>query len=145
MIVFYIVGAIIRRKGDKKMIARIVIGVLLAYLLIAYYPFVLQALPYLLPLALALAAFWCLRAVPTLAEPLGYGILVVLLCYIVYLFLRRKDKIKELVKSAKERKIKLPVADIPRHPQLSILLTLVLYTLGLTFTIYLIILLIYVK
>lgn len=127
------------------MIARIVIGVLLAYLLIAYYPLVLQALPYLLPIALAGAAFWCLRAVPALAEPLGYGILVVLLCYIIFLFLRRKDKLKELVKNAKQKKIKLPVANIPEHPQLSVLLTLVLYTLGLTFAIYLIILLIYVK
>ena len=127
------------------MIARIVIGVLLAYLLIAYYPLVLQAFPYLLPIALGIAAFWCLRAVPALAEPLGYGILVVLLCYIIFLFGRRKDKLKELVKNAKQKKIKLPVANIPEHPQLSVLLTLILYTLGLTFAIYLVILLIYVK
>ena len=130
---------------EKEMIARIVIGVLLAYLLLAYYPLVLQSLPYFLPIILAGAAFWCLRAVPTLAEPLGYGILIVLLCYIVYLFLRRRDKLKEIIKNAKQKKIKLPVADIPQHPQLSILLTLVLYTLGITFALYLLILLIYVK
>ncbi len=127
------------------MIVRIVIGVLLAYLLIAYYPLVLQALPYLLPIVLGVAAFWCLRAVPALAEPLGYGILIVLLCYMLYLFLRRKDKLKELVKNARQKKLNLPTADIPQHPQLSILLTLVLYTLGVTFVLYLIILLIYVK
>ena len=127
------------------MIARIVIGVLLAYLLIAYYPLVLQGLPFFVMLAAGIAAFWCLRAAPELAEPLGYGILVVLLCYIVFLFLRRKDKLQEIVKNARQRKIKLPVADIPQHPQLSVLLTLILYTLGLTFALYLVILLIYVQ
>lgn len=127
------------------MIARIVIGVLLAYLLIAYFPLVMQGLPYFVMLALGVAAFWCLRAAPELAEPLGYGILIVLLCYMVFLFLRRKDKLKEIVKNAREKKIALPVANIPEHPQLSVLLTLVLYTLGLTFVLYLLILLIYVK
>ncbi|MBR6355258.1 MAG: hypothetical protein IKR92_00245 [Alphaproteobacteria bacterium] len=127
------------------MIPRIVIGVLLAYLLIAYYPLVLQGLPYFVMLALGVAAFWCLRAAPELAEPLGYGILIVLLCYMVFLFLRRKDKLKELVQNARQKKIQLPVAEIPQHPQLSVILTLVLYTLGLTFVLYLIILLIYVK
>lgn len=127
------------------MIPRIVIGVLLAYLLIAYYPLVLQGLPYFVMLALGVAAFWCLRAAPELAEPLGYGILIVLLCYMVFLFLRRKDKLKEIVKNARQKKIELPVAEIPQHPQLSVILTLVLYTLGLTFVLYLIILLIYVK
>lgn len=127
------------------MIPRIVIGVLLAYLLIAYYPLVLQGLPYFVMLALGVAAFWCLRAAPELAEPLGYGILIVLLCYMVFLFLRRKDKLKELVQNARNKEIKLPVAEIPQHPQFSVILTLVLYTLGLTFVLYLIILLIYVK
>ena len=127
------------------MIPRIVIGVLLAYLLIAYYPLVLQGLPYFVMLALGVAAFWCLRVAPELAEPLGYGILIVLLCYMVFLFLRRKDKLKEIVKNARQKKIELPVAEIPQHPQLSVILTLVLYTLGLTFVLYLIILLIYVK
>jgi len=127
------------------MIARIVIGVLLAYLLIAYFPLVMQGLPYFVMLALGVAAFWCLRAAPELAEPLGYGILIVLLCYMVFLFLRRKDKLKEIVKNAREKKIALPVANIPEHPQLSVLMTLVLYTLGLTFALYLFILLIYVK
>ena len=132
-------------EGENKMIPRIVIGVLLAYLLIAYYPLVLQGLPYFVMLALGVAAFWCLRAAPELAEPLGYGILIVLLCYMVFLFLRRKDKLKELVQNARQKKIQLPVAEIPQHPQLSVILTLVLYTLGLTFVLYLIILLIYVK
>ena len=127
------------------MIARIVIGVLLAYLLIAYFPLVMQGLPYFVMLALGVAAFWCLRAAPELAEPLGYGILIVLLCYMFFLFLRRKDKLKEIVKNARNKKIALPVANIPEHPQLSVLLTLVLYTLGLTFALYLLILLIYVK
>ena len=127
------------------MIARIVIGVLLAYLLLAYYPLVLQGLPYFIMLALGIAAFWCLRAVPELAEPLGYGILIVLLCYSVYMFLRHKGKIKDIVKNARQKKIKLPVANIPQHPQISVLLTLILYTLGLTFVLYLIILMIYVK
>ena len=132
-------------SGRRKMIARIVIGVLLAYLLIAYFPLVMQGLPYFVMLALGVAAFWCLRAAPELAEPLGYGILIVLLCYMVFLFLRRKDKLKEIVKNARNKKISLPVANIPEHPQLSVLLTLVLYTLGLTFVLYLLILLIYVK
>jgi hypothetical protein len=127
------------------MIPRIVVGVLLAYLLIAYYPLVLQGLPYFVMIALGVAAFWCLRAAPELAEPLGYGILIVLLCYMVFLFLRRRDKLKAMVQSAKRKKIKLPVANVPQHPQLSVILTLVLYTLGLTFALYLIILLIYVQ
>ncbi len=133
------------QQRRRKMIARIVIGVLLAYLLIAYFPLVMQGLPYFVMLALGVAAFWCLRAAPELAEPLGYGILIVLLCYMVFLFLRRKDKLKEIVKNARNKKIALPVANIPEHPQLSVLLTLVLYTLGLTFALYLLILLIYVK
>ena len=133
------------QQRRRKMIARIVIGVLLAYLLIAYFPLVMQGLPYFVMLALGVAAFWCLRAAPELAEPLGYGILIVLMCYMVFLFLRRKDKLKEIVKNARNKKIALPVANIPEHPQLSVLLTLVLYTLGLTFALYLLILLIYVK
>ena len=127
------------------MIARIVIGVLLAYLLLAYYPLVLSGLPYFFMLALGIAAFWCLRAAPELAEPLGYGIIIVLICYSLYIFLRHKGKIKEMVKNAKEKKITLPIANIPQHPQISILLTLILYTLGVTFALYLIILMIYVK
>lgn len=127
------------------MVARIVIGVLLAYLLLAYYPLVIQGFPYFVMIALGVLAFWCLRAAPELAEPLGYGILVVLLCYSIFIFLRHKGKIKDLIKNAKAKKIKLPVAEIPQHPQFSVLLTLVLYTLGLTFVLYLLILLIYVK
>lgn len=127
------------------MIARIVIGVLAAYLLIAYYPLLWHGLPYFLMIALGAAAFWSLRAAPELAEPLGYGILIVLLCYMVFMFLRRKDKLKEIVQKARQNKISLPVANVPQHPQLSVILTLVLYTLGMTFVLYLIILLIYVK
>lgn len=137
--------AMIQVKREVKMVARIVIGVLLAYLLLAYYPLVIQGLPYFVMLALGIFAFWCLRAAPELAEPLGYGILVVLLCYGIYIFLRHKGKIKDIIKNAKAKKIKLPVANIPQHPQFSVLLTLVLYTLGLTFVLYLLILLIYVK
>ena len=92
-------------SGRREMIARIVVGVLLAYLLIAYFPLVMQGLPYFVMLALGVAAFWCLRAAPELAEPLGYGILIVLLCYMVFLFLRRKDKLKEIVKNAREKKV----------------------------------------
>ena len=130
---------------EKKMIARVIIGVLLAYLLLAYYPLVLSGLPYFFMLALGVAAFWCLRAAPELAEPLGYGIIIVLICYSIYIFLRHKGKIGEIIKNAKAKKIRLPVANIPQHPQFSILLTLILYTLGLTFALYLLILLIYVK
>lgn len=127
------------------MIPRIVLGVLLAYLLIAYYPLVLRGLPYFVMLALGAAAFWCLRAAPELAEPLGYGILIVLVCYMVFLFLRRRDRLKEIVQKARQRKISLPVANVPQHPQMSVILTLVLYTLGVTFFLYLLILLIYVQ
>ena len=127
------------------MIVRIVIGVLLAYLLIAYYPLILQGLPYFIALIIGIAAFWCLRAAPELAEPLGYGILIVLMAYIIFLLLRRKNKLKEIINNAKQNKIILPVVHIQNHPQFSILLTLIFYTLGLTFILYLIILLIYVK
>lgn len=127
------------------MIPRIVIGVLVAYLLLAYYPLVLQGLPYFLMIALGIGAFWCLRAAPEIAEPLGYGILIVLICYSIFMFLRHKGKIKDIIKNAKQHKVKLPAANIPQHPQLSMLLTLILYTLGVTFALYLLILMIYVK
>ncbi|MBQ9270939.1 MAG: hypothetical protein IJ218_01565 [Alphaproteobacteria bacterium] len=127
------------------MIARIVVGVLLAYLLIAYYPLVLKNISFLVILGLLASAFWGLRAAPELAEPLGYGILIVLICYAMFLILRRKDKLKNIISAAKQKQIHLPVAQIEKHPQLSMLLTLILYTLGLTFVLYLLILLIYVK
>lgn len=127
------------------MIARIVIGILLGYVLIAYYPLILQYLPYLWPIVLIIVAFFALRALPTLSEPLGYGLLIALLCYIAYLILRHRGNLKTLMKNAKEKQKHLPVINIPQHPQLSVLITLTAYTLGLTFVLYLLILLIYVQ
>jgi len=127
------------------MIARIVIGILLGYILIAYWPLIWQFMPYLWPIILMIAAFFALRALPVLAEPLGYGLLAALLCYIVYLILKHRGKLKDIVQNAKKRKQKLPVVNIKGHPQISILLTLTFYTLGLTFAIYILILLIYVQ
>jgi len=127
------------------MIARIVIGILLGYILIAYWPLIWQFMPYLWPIILMVAAFFALRALPVLAEPLGYGLLAALLCYIVYLILKHRGKLKDIVQNAKKRKQKLPVVNIKGHPQISILLTLTFYTLGLTFAIYILILLIYVQ
>lgn len=127
------------------MIARVIIGIILGYLLIAYFPLVLQGLPYLLIFAACGAAFYALRAAPALAEPLGYGLLIVLLCYSIYLLLRHKGKISAIVQSIKERKVILPKVTISKAPRLSILLNMLLYTLALTFVFYLIILLIYVR
>lgn len=127
------------------MIVRIVIGILLGYILIAYWPLILQCLPYLWPIILMIVAFFALRALPVLAEPLGYGLLVALLCYITYLVLKHRGKLKDVVQNAKKSKKKLPVVNIKGHPQISILLTLTLYTLGLTFAMYVLILLIYVQ
>lgn len=127
------------------MIARIVIGIILGYCLVAYFPLIIHNIAYLTWFILAVVAFFSLRAAPVLAEPLGYGLLVVLVCYITYLLLYRRGKIKEIATRIKARNITLPAAKIDNHPQLSILLTLVLYTLGLTFCFYLLILLIYVK
>jgi len=59
--------------------------------------------------------------------------------------LRRRDKLKTIVQNAKDKKINLPTVNVPQHPQISVLLTLILYTLALTFVFYLLILLIYVK
>lgn len=127
------------------MIVRIVIGILLGYLLIAYWPLILQCLPYLWPIILAVVAFFALRTLPVLAEPLMYGLLAALLCYIVYLILKHRGKLKDIVQNAKKSKKQLPVANIKGHPQLSILLTLTLYTLGITMAMYILILLIYVQ
>ena len=127
------------------MIVRIVIGILLGYILIAYWPLIWQCMPYLWPIILMVAAFFALRALPVLAEPLGYGLLVALLCYITYLLLKHRGKLKDIVQNAKKSKKKLPVVNIKGHPQISILLTLTLYTLGLTFAMYVLILLIYVQ
>lgn len=126
------------------MIARIVLGILLGYLILAYYPIILRrGLPYIVMLVLAVAAVYCLRAAPALAEPLGYGILAVLLLYAVYLIVRNRGNVKELAKKAKS--LKLPVININGHPQISMLLTLIGYTIGLTFVSYLIILIVCVQ
>lgn len=128
------------------MIVRIILGIVAGYLLIAYFPLILQILPYLLPLLLCGVAFLCLRTIPALAEPLGYGLLVALLCYIAAVFLRHKGKLKELWRTrGKHKTIMLPVINVPQHPQVSAILTLVFYTIGLTFVLYLLILLIYVN
>ncbi len=123
------------------MIARIVLGILLGYLILAYYPIILRrGLPYIVMLVLAVAAVYCLRAAPAIAEPLGYGILAVLLLYAVYLIVRNRGNVKELAQKAKS--LKLPVINIGGHPQISMLLTLIGYTIGLTFVSYLIILIV---
>jgi hypothetical protein len=123
------------------MIARVILGILLGYLILAYYPIILRrGLPYVLMLIMAAAAFYCLRAAPALAEPLGYGILAALLFYAVFLILRHKGHLKELAQKAKSKK--LPVVNIPNHPQISMIITLIAYTIGLTFISYLVILLV---
>ncbi|MBQ8481990.1 MAG: hypothetical protein IJ532_05600 [Alphaproteobacteria bacterium] len=127
------------------MIARVVIGILLGYILIAYWPLIWQFTPYLWPIILMIAAFFALRTLPVLAEPLGYGLLAALLCYIAYIVLKNRGKLKEMVHNTKKSKKQLPVVNIKGHPQISVLLTLTLYTLGLTFAIYILILLIYVR
>ena len=127
------------------MIARIVIGILLGYVLIAYWPLIWQFMPYLWPIILMVAAFFALRTLPVLAEPLGYGLLAALLCYIVYVALKHRGKLKNIVQNAKKSKKQLPVINVKGHPQISVLLTLTLYTLGLTFAIYILILLICVQ
>lgn len=127
------------------MIARVVIGILLGYVLIAYWPLIWQFMPYLWPIILMIAAFFALRTLPVLAEPLGYGLLAAMLCYIAYVILKHRGKLKDLVQNAKKSKKQLPVVNVKGHPQISILLTLTLYTLGLTFAIYILILLIYVQ
>lgn len=127
------------------MIARIVIGILLGYILIAYWPLIWQFMPYLWPIILMIAAFFALRTLPVLAEPLCYGLLAALLCYILYMVLKHRGKLKDWVQNAKNSKKQLPVVNIKKHPQISILLTLTLYTLGVTLAMYILILLIYVQ
>lgn len=127
------------------MIARIVIGILLGYVLIAYWPLIWQLIPYLWPIIIMTVAFFALRTMPVLAEPLGYGLLAALLCYIIYLMLKHRGKLKDIIQKAKKSPQKLPVLNIKGHPQISILLTLTFYTLGVTFALYVLILLIYVQ
>lgn len=126
------------------MIARVILGIVLGFLILAYYPAILRrGWPYLLVLAIMATAFYFLRAIPALAEPLGYGLLAVLILYSIFLLLKYRGNIKAL--SAQVKKLKLPVIRINGHPQLSTLLTLVGYTIALTFISYLIILLVFVK
>ncbi|MBP1531923.1 MAG: hypothetical protein ILA52_00280 [Alphaproteobacteria bacterium] len=127
------------------MIIRIILGVVFGYLLIAYFPLVLRFLPYATPVILVLAAAYCLRAAPMIAEPLGYGLLAVLICYILYMLIfykKYKDKLKPL-KTIKN--VTLPIVKINNFPRLSVFATLVVYTLALTFAFYMMILLIYVR
>ncbi|MEE6206488.1 MAG: hypothetical protein VZR95_00325 [Alphaproteobacteria bacterium] len=126
------------------MIIRIVLGVILGFLLVAYFPLVLKGLPYLLPIIIIGVAFIFLRSAPMLAEPLSYGLLAVLLCYVIFLLWRHKTHVKNVL-TQKEKIPNLPVINVKGHPQLSALITMAAYTIGLTFVLYLIILLIYVK
>lgn len=126
------------------MIARIILGIILGFLVLAYYPIIIRrGWPYLLAALIATVAVYFLRAAPILAEPLGYGLLAALIFYAVFLLVRHKGNIKILATKAK--KTKLPTIDIPKHPQLGTLLTLITYTFALTFISYLVILLIFVK
>ena len=126
------------------MIARVVLGIILGFLVLAYYPLILRrGWPYLLVIIIALTAVYFLRAVPALAEPLGYGLLAVLILYGFFLLLKHRGNLKQIAARAKSKK--LPIIRIPHHPQLSTLLTLVAYTVALTFISYLVILLIFVK
>ena len=126
------------------MIARVILGILLGYLLIAYFPLILRGLPYLFPLALIGIGIYSLRAAPLLAEPLGYGLLIVLLCYALFLIFKYRGNLQNLRQNLREKNIKLPTVKIDRHPQISVLLNMILYTVALTFLIYILILLIYV-
>ena len=127
------------------MITKIIIGVALGYFILAYYPLLLRFLPYLLPLFLIGMAFFALRALPLLAEPLSYGLLIALVCYCLYIFFRNRDQMHKIINNLKQNKVKLPIVNIEKHRQISVLLTLIIYTLGLTFVTYLFILLIYVQ
>lgn len=132
-------------KGRTIMIIQILIGVILSWLLIAYHHYILRSLPYIWPLIISGIAVYALRALPALAEPLAIGILAVLLCYIVYMILRYRGKVNLIREQIRKKEIQIPIIKIPDYPQLSILLTLTLYTLGVMFVFYVIILLIYVQ
>mgnify|MGYP003571409648 CR=1 FL=1 len=127
------------------MIARVILGILLAYMLIAYFPLIIKKIQYVIAIALGLIAVFALRAAPALAEPLGYGLLIALVAYIVVIVLHNKGKLKDLWQQTKDNPHPLPMVKISAKPRLSMLLTLVLYTAGLTFVIYLLILIIYVN
>lgn len=126
------------------MMARIVLGIILGFLILAYYPLILRrGWPFILAALIALVAAYFLRAAPMLAEPLGYGLLAALIFYAAFLLIRHKGNIKS--PADKAEKIKLPTINIPKHQKLGTFLTLVLYTFALTFACYLIILLTFVK
>ena len=134
------------KYGGGIMIARVILGILVGYLLIAYFPLIMRrGLPYIFVAVLIAIAVYCLRAAPMLAEPLGYGLLVVLVLYLTYLIIWRRGWLKEIAARAKQKKLTLPVIKIAQHQQLSMILTLILYTLGLTFVSYLLILIICVR
>lgn len=125
------------------MTVRIILGVLLGVLLIAFSPVLMKGLPYILLLVAVGAAFFLLRTIPALAEPLGYGLLVVLLCYFVYLALYKREILKKRI--VQNGKLKLPNVSIPNHPKISVLLNTLCYMFGFTFILYICILLIYVQ
>ena len=125
------------------MTIRIILGVLLGVLLIAFSPVLMKGLPYVLLLAAIGAAFFLLRTIPALAEPLGYGLLVVLVCYFVYLALYKRELLRKKVIA--DGKFKLPSVNIAGHQKISVLLNTLCYMLGLTFVLYIFILLIYVQ
>lgn len=126
------------------MIARVVLGIVLGFLILAYYPKILRrGWPYLLVLSIIAMAFYFLRAVPAIAEPLGYGLLAVLVLYGIFILLKYRGNLKAITARAKAKK--WPAVRIEGHPQLSTLLTLIGYTIALTFVCYLIILLVFVK
>ena len=128
------------------MIARVILGILVGYILIAYFPLIVRrGLPYIFTVALLAIAVYCLRAAPMLAEPLGYGLLIVLILYLTYLVIWRRGWLKEVATKAKQKKLSLPIVKIAKHQQLSMILTLILYTLGLTFISYLVILIVCVR
>ena len=119
------------------------LGVLLGVLLIAFAPVLLKGLPYVLLLVGLGVCFFLLRTVPALAEPLGYGLLVVLLCYIAYMFVYQKEKLKNGIIA--DGKVRLPTIKVNNHQKVSVLLNTLCYMLGLTFVLYIVILLIYVQ
>ena len=125
------------------MTTRIVLGVLLGILLVVFSPVLMKGLPYILLLVAVGVAFFLLRTVPALAEPLGYGLLVVLLCYFAYLAIYKRESIK--TKMIADGKVQLPTIKVSGHPKLSALLNILCYMLGLTFILYFFILLIYVQ
>ena len=126
------------------MIARVILGIVLGFLILAYYPLILRrGWPFILATLIALIAVYFLRAAPMLTEPLGYGLLAALIFYAVFLLVRHKGNVKTL--TAKAKQTKLPTIEVPNHPKLGTLITLVAYTFALTLVSYMVILLVFVK